>query len=289
MYYKSKAYRLFNGFNYVFLILVAITCILPLWHLFVVSLSGKTAASTGQVGLFPVDFTLEAYTKTFSNSNFLRALGISLVRTVVGTSLSMILITMTGYALSKTFRGRNLYMWFFVITMLFGGGLIPSYILVTSLGLKNTLGALILPGALGVYNVILIMNFFKSIPRALEEAALIDGASFTKIFARIYIPLSMAGLATVGLFIMVGNWNSWFDGLLYISKTENYPLATFLQTIVVQNNIQDLATNAQSLSNLSERTIKAAQIFIGALPILMVYPFLQKYFVTGIKVGAVKE
>lgn len=288
MYYKTTGYKVFRIFNYIFLILAAVLCLLPLWHLFAVSLSGKTAASSGLVGLLPVDFTLEAYTKTFANPNFLKSLGISVIRTVAGTMLALVLITTAGYALSKEFRGRNTYMWLFVITMLFGGGLIPSYILITSLGMKDTLWALILPGAFGVYNLILIMNFFKTIPAALEEAAYIDGASFTKIFLSIYLPLSMPGIATIGLFIMVGHWNSWFDGLLYISKTENYPLATFLQTVVIQSNIQDLATNAQSLSNLSERTIKAAQIFIGALPILMVYPFLQKYFVKGITVGAVK-
>ena len=180
-------------------------------------------------------------------------------------------------------------MWFFVFTMLFGGGLIPSYLVNTSLGLKNNFLVYILPGAFSCYNLILIMNFFKSIPRALEEAALIDGASFFKVLWKIYLPLSKAGLATVALFIMVGNWNEWFTGILYMSDTKNYPLASFLQVIVVQGNQQDLALDPTSAAAMSERTIKAAQVFIGALPILLVYPFLQKYFVTGIVMGAVKE
>src|SRR5699024_2705709 len=194
-----------------------------------------------------------------------------------------------GYALSKNFRGRNTIMWLFVFTMLFGGGLIPSYIINTGLGLKNSFWVYIFPGAFSCYNMILIMNFFKSIPIALEEAALIDGASFFTVFRKIYLPLSLPGLATVALFIMVGSWNDWFTGILYMSDTKNYPLASFLQVIVVQNNTQDLALDPASAEQMSQRTIKAAQVFIGALPILMVYPFLQKYFVKGIVMGAVKE
>ena len=227
--------------------------------------------------------------KTFNNNNFVRSIVIALLRTAIGTLLSMFIITTAGYALSKEFRGRTVLMWFFVFTMLFSGGLIPSYMVNTSLGLKNNFLVYILPGAFGCYNLILIMNFFKSIPKALEEAALIDGASFFTVLRKIYLPLSKAGLATVALFIMVGNWNEWFTGILYMSDTKNYPLASFLQVIVVQGNQQDLALDPSSAAAMSERTIKAAQVFIGALPILLVYPFLQKYFVKGIVMGAVKE
>ena len=172
---------------------------------------------------------------------------ISVVRTVLGTLISMVVITTAGYALSKEFRGRNGLMWIFVFTMLFSGGLIPSYILVSELGLKDTILVLILPGAFGAYNLILIMNFFKTIPKALEEAAFIDGASFFVIFSKIYLPLSLPGLATIGLFIMVGHWNSWFDGLLYMSTTDKYPLASFLQTVVVQNTAQNVALSASEV------------------------------------------
>ena len=190
---------------------------------------------------------------------------------------------------SRDFKGRTAIMWFFVFTMLFGGGLIPSYLVNSSLGLKNSFWVYILPGAFSCYNMILIMNFFRTIPKALEEAARIDGASFFTVFRKIYLPLSKAGLATVGLFIMVGNWNEWFTGILYMSDTKNYPLASFLQVIVVQGNQQDLSMDPTSAAAMSERTIKAAQVFIGALPILLVYPFLQKYFVKGVVMGAVKE
>ena len=281
--------KIFVLCNTIFLILVALLCFLPLVNLFAISLSGKSAATSGLVPFWPVDFPTLAYIKTFHNSNFIRSLVISFLRTGSGTLFGMCVITTAGYALSKEFRGRTALMWFFVFTMLFGGGLIPSYLVNTSLGLKNNFLVYILPGAFSCYNLILIMNFFKSIPRALEEAALIDGASFFKVLWKIYLPLSKAGLATVALFIMVGNWNEWFTGILYMSDTKNYPLASFLQVIVVQGNQQDLALDPTSAAAMSERTIKAAQVFIGALPILLVYPFLQKYFVTGIVMGAVKE
>lgn len=285
----SFSRKIFVICNTIFLVTMALLCILPLINLFALSLSGKAAANSGAVTFWPVDFTLMAYEKTFHNSNFIRSILIAVGRTAIGTLFSMFVITTAGYALSKDFRGRTPLMWFFVFTMLFGGGLIPSYLVNTSLGLKNNFLVYIIPGAFSCYNLILIMNFFKSIPKALEEAALIDGANFFTVLWRIFLPLSKAGLATVALFIMVGNWNEWFTGILYMSDTKNYPLASFLQVIVVQGNQQDLALDPASAAAMSERTIKAAQVFIGALPILLVYPFLQKYFVTGLVMGAVKE
>ena len=244
--------KIFVLCNTIFLILVALLCFLPLVNLFAISLSGKSAANSGLVTFWPVDFTTLAYIKTFHNSNFIRSLVISFLRTGAGTLFGMFVITTAGYALSKEFRGRTALMWFLVFTMLFGGGLIPSYLVNTSLGLKNNFLVYILPGAFSCYNLILIMNFFKSIPRALEEAALIDGASFFKVLWKIYLPLSKAGLATVALFIMVGNWNEWFTGILYMSDTKNYPLASFLQVIVVQGNQQDLALDPTSAAAMSE-------------------------------------
>ena len=285
----STSRKVFVVCNTIFLILLALACVLPLLNQFAISLSGKAAANSGQVTFWPIDFTTAAYEKTLQNANFVRSLLIAVARTVIGTLVSMFVIVTAGYALSKDFKGRTAIMWFFVFTMLFSGGLIPSYMVNTSLGLKNNFWVYILPGAFSCYNMILVMNFFKSIPHVLEEAALIDGASFFTVLWKIFLPLSKAGLATVALFIMVGNWNEWFTGILYMSDTKNYPLASFLQVIVVQGNQQDLALDPTSAAAMSERTIKAAQVFIGALPILMVYPFLQKYFSKGIVMGAVKE
>ena len=285
----SFSRKIFVVINTIFLVSLALLCVLPLINLLAISFSGKAAANSGIVTFWPVDPTILAYQKTLQNSNFVRSLEISFARTLLGTLLSMFVITTAGYALSKDFRGRTPLMWFFVFTMLFGGGLIPSYMVNTSLGLKNNFLVYILPGAFSCYNLILIMNFFRSIPKALEEAALIDGASFFDVLLKIFLPLSKAGLATVALFTMVGHWNEWFTGILYMSDTKNYPLASFLQVIVVQGNQQDLALDPTSAAAMSERTIKASQIFIGVLPILLVYPFLQKYFVKGMIVGAVKE
>ena len=289
MRHTSTSRKVFVVCNTIFLVTMALLCILPLWNLLAISFSGKSAANSGAVTFWPIDFTPLAYVKTFNNNNFIRSMIIAFLRTSFGTLLSMFVITTAGYALSKEFRGRTPLMWFFVFTMLFGGGLIPSYMVNVSLGLKNNFLVYILPGAFVCYNLILIMNFFKSIPKSLEEAALIDGASFFTVLRKIYLPLSKAGLATVALFIMVGYWNEWFTGILYMSDTKNYPLASFLQVIVVQGNNQDLSLDPASALAMSERTIKAAQVFIGALPILLVYPFLQKYFVKGIVMGAVKE
>jgi len=292
MYHKTAGYKAFNIFNHLFLLSLSILCILPLWHVLAVSFSGKSAATANIINLWPVDFTLESYAKTINNPAFIRALLYSIYRTVLGTALSMSVIVFAGYALSKriaAFKSRNVYMWFFVFTMLFSGGLVPGYILISNLHLINTIWALVLPMALSVYNMILLMNFFRNIPAELEEAALIDGAGLFRILFSIHLPISMPALATITLFTLVGHWNSWFDGLIYMMDTKKYPLATFLQTVVVQQDFSKMSINPEDMENLSQRTVKSAQIFIGALPILLVYPFLQKYFVKGIVLGAVKE
>jgi len=290
MYYKTPSYRVFSVFNNIFLTLLSVLCLLPLYHLLMVSLSSTAPANAGLVTFWPIGFTFEAYTKTFNNVNFLSSLWVSVERTVLGTGLALIVNTIAAYALSKethVFRARNVYLWYFVITMLFSGGLIPGYILILKLGLMNTLMALILPGLVAVFNIILLLNFFRSVPKDLEEAAFIDGAGHFRTFLSVYLPISLPVIATVSLFIMVGHWNSYFDGIIYIRDSDKLPLATFMQTIIVQADMSKLDPSA--VANLSQRTIRASQIFISALPILLVYPFLQRYFVTGIVVGAVKE
>jgi putative aldouronate transport system permease protein len=290
MYHKTIPYRIFSIFNNVFLAAVAILCLLPLYHLLMVSLSASAPANAGLVTFWPIGFTLEAYTKTFSNVNFLSSLWVSVQRTVIGTALALVVNTIAAYALSKetrVFRARNIYLWYFVITMLFSGGLIPGYMLILKLGLMNSLWALILPGLVAVFNIILLLNFFRTVPKDLEEAAFIDGAGQFRTFISIYLPVSLPVIATVSLFMMVGHWNSYFDGMIYIRDAEKLPLATFMQTIIVQADMTKL--DPAAVANLSQRTIRASQIFISALPILMVYPFLQRFFVTGIVVGAVKE
>jgi len=292
MVYNTLGYRIFTVINTVFLIVLAVMCILPMLHILAVAFSSKAPANANLVNFWPIGFTWDAFNETFANRNFLRAIMVSVYRTVLGTGLFLIITTITAYPLSKensVFKGRSLYIWFFVFTMLFGGGLVPSYILITKLGLINSIWALVLPGAVEVWSIILMLNFFRGIPKELEEAALIDGAGQFMTMLRIYIPLSLPAVATLSLFTMVGHWNAWFDGMIYNTDANKYPLATLLQTIIVQQDFSKLGLDPKDLANIAQRTVKAAQIFIGALPILLVYPFLQKYFVKGIVVGAVKE
>ncbi|OBR66368.1 ABC transporter permease [Paenibacillus oryzae] len=290
MYHKTLSYRIFSIFNNIFLSVVAVVCLLPLFHLLMVSLSSASAANGGLVTFWPVGFTLEAYSITFENENFISSLWVSLQRTVLGTTFAMLITSLAAYALSKEtrdFRARKVYMWYFVITMLFSGGMIPNYILILKLGLMDTLLALILPVTVSVYNLILLLNFFRTVPRELEEAAFMDGAGHFRTFISIYLPVSMPALATISLFTMVMHWNAYFDGLIYIKETARLPLASFLQTIIVQADMTRFDPTV--VQKLSQRTIRASQIFIGSLPILIAYPFLQRYFVKGIVIGAVKE
>ncbi|MDQ8739485.1 carbohydrate ABC transporter permease [Paenibacillus sp. LHD-38] len=290
MYYKTMSYRIFSLFNNVLLTIISIVCLLPLYHLLMVSLSSSAPANAGLVTFWPIGFTFEAYSKTFENANFLSSLWVSVQRTVLGTALAMAVNAVAAYALSKEtriFRARNIYLWYFVVTMLFSGGLIPGYILILKLGLMNTLMALILPVTVSVYNVILLLNFFRTVPKELEEAAFIDGASHLRSFVSIYLPISMPAIATISLFTMVMHWNAYFDGLIYIKESMDLPLASFLQTVIVQADMSKF--DPSIVANKSQRTLRASQIFIGALPILLVYPILQRYFVKGIVIGAVKE
>ncbi|REJ11400.1 MAG: ABC transporter permease [Paenibacillaceae bacterium] len=292
MYHKTLPYRIFNVFNTAFLSALAVICVIPLLHVLAVSLSSKAAADGNLVGLWPVDFSLEAYKATINNPYFLGSVWISVMRTVLGTALILLVTVLAAYPLSKEtreFRGRPVYAWMFVFTMIFNGGLVPFYILIMKLGLIDKFAVLIIPAMVNVWLIVLMMNFFRGVPRALEEAAFIDGASHFGVLFRIYLPLSLPALATLGLFAGVWHWNSWFDGLLYLSRKEDYPLATYLQTVIVSRDMSSMNFTIEEMQLLSQKTINAAQIFIGALPVLLVYPFLQRYFIKGLVLGSVKE
>jgi len=288
----SLGRKVFVVCNFVFLALLSFLCLMPIIHILAISFSSGAAAAAGKVTLWPVEFTTAAYNNVFGKPEYLRAFWVSVQRVVLGTSLSMFLVILTAYPLSKEthqFRLRTWYAWFFVFTILFNGGLIPTYLTVKSLGLIDTLWALILPTAVPVFNVILLLNFYRSLPKELEESSRIDGAGHFTTLWKIYVPLSLPALATTGLFTMVGHWNSWFDGMLYMNHTENYPLQTFLQTVIIQMDFRFIkAENAELMLKLSDRTSRAAQIFVAAFPILIVYPFLQKLFIKGIVMGSVK-
>ncbi|KRE57856.1 carbohydrate ABC transporter permease [Paenibacillus sp. Soil750] len=292
MYYKNPSYKVFYYLNVTLLILVSILCILPMLHIFAVSLSGKTAAESNLVTLFPIDFNLDSYVKTFQNDNFLHAIQISIWRSLIGTVMAMMVTVLAAFPLSRSnieFKPRNFYVWFFLIIMIFDAGLIPHYLLIQKIGLVGSFWVYILPHLLNVWNIILMMNFFRAIPKELDEAATMDGATSFRIFFSVYLPISMPALATLSLFTLVGHWNNWFDGMLYMRSPEQWPLATLLQTIVVARDLSKTGIDFEDLELLSNRSVKAAQIFIAMIPILIVYPFLQRFFVKGMVIGAVKE
>ncbi|MBU5350847.1 carbohydrate ABC transporter permease [Paenibacillus silvae] len=291
MYHKSKSYRVFNVINISFLILVAIMCIVPMIHVLAVSFSNKAAADANLVSLWPVGFSLEAYKKTMNNPIFLNSLWISLLRTVIGTGITLLITFLAAYPLSKEnseFKGRTVYSWIFVFSMIFNGGLVPFYMVIQKIGLMDSFWVLVLPGAVNTFLVILMLNFFRGIPKELEEAALIDGANHFRTLFSIFLPISMPSIATIALFSMVFHWNSWFDGLLYMNNAKDYPLATFMQTVIIKRDMSTMAMNPKEMETISQTTVRAAQIFIGSAPILIVYPFLQRYFVKGMTLGSVK-
>ncbi|MEC0243805.1 carbohydrate ABC transporter permease [Paenibacillus dokdonensis] len=287
--------KVFVVFNTLVLTLITLLGIIPFIHLLSISLSSNTAATAGEVSLWPVGFNFDAYKYLGEKVEFFRSLGVSVERVVLGTAVNMFLVFITAFPLAKSreqFKFRTPYVWFFAVTMFFGGGLIPTYIVVKNTGLIDSIWALILPGALNVWNMVLMLNFFRTIPKELDEAATIDGAGHWTVLWRIYLPISLPSIATIGLFTIVGHWNAWFDGILYLNSPDKYPLQTYLSTLIMSINAQMQSLSLEqikAMENLSEKTLQTAQIFMGALPIMVVYPFLQKYFVKGMTVGSVKE
>lgn len=285
--------KAFVTLNYGFLTVLSISCVLPLLYVLALSFSSSSAASAGLVKLWPVDFTIKAYDFILKKPAFSHSFLVTIERVVLGTAINMFLTILTAYPLSKesaAFKSRTVYAWYFVFTILFSGGLIPWYITIQMTGINDTIWALILPGAVPVFNVILLLNFYRKLPKELEESAFMDGASHWTTLFRIYFPLSLPAMATVTLFTIVTHWNSWFDGLILMNRPEHYPLSTYLQTIMTQINLSALnQEQIKELADVSDRTAKAAQILLASLPILLVYPFLQKYFITGIVMGSVKE
>ena len=290
----TPARRVFMVCNSVILTITAACCLLPFINLLAVSFSESSAVAAGDVTFWPVGFTLDSYKFVASSDKFLRAFVISIIRVILGVAVNMLMMVITAYPLSrdnKQLAGRNIYAWFFVISMLVGGGLSPTYLVIVKTGLINSIWALILPGALPVYNMVILLNFFRELPKELEEAARIDGASFWSVLWKIILPVSKPALATVGLFCIVSHWNSWFDGLIYMNTPRMYPLQSYLQTMIM--NPEQMLQAAGSdytklLAMVNARTSRAAQLFLGALPILCVYPFLQKDFTTGLVMGSVK-
>lgn len=288
---RTLGTRLGTLLNYLGLGTFALLCVLPMLHILAVSFSDRAASAGGFVALWPIGFNTVSYQKVFGGGAFLNSMGVSVLRTVGGTALMMALTILTAYPLSRSgreLRGRDLFLWVLIFAMLFNGGIIPLFLVVRNLGLLNTIWSLILPAALPIFNIIMMMNFFRDIPQELDDAAVIDGASHWQRLWRIYLPLSLPGIATLTLFCAVFHWNSWFDGMIYMTRGENYPLQTFLRSVVIQLDVTSVIRDPSDFSQFSDRSVRAAQIFVTTLPILLVYPFLQRYFISGIKLGSIK-
>lgn len=277
---------------YVVVILLTLSCLLPLINMIAISFSGSDAVAANAVGLLPKDFTFSSYNKLLDDAQFWRSTMISFERVILGVFINMFMTITMAYPLSKSkirFPAREIYMKVIIFAMLFSGGIIPLFMVVSGLHLTNTIWALVLPGAVPVFNVILLINFFKGVPSALDEAARIDGASPVKTLIAIYLPISLPALATVILFAIVNHWNDYFSGLLYMSKASMYPLQTYIQQLSVDLTTVTDSERLKQLSATSTRAFNAAKIVVSTIPLLVIYPFLQKYFVTGMTIGAVKE
>lgn len=287
---ESFSRKVFTIFNYIFLSVCTIVCVFPILHILAVSFSSSTAVNAGKVIIWPVEFQINTYEFVTKGSEFYSSFMVTVERTVLSVLISMILTVLAGYPLSmsqKQFKGREFYKWFFMITMLFNGGLIPTYLVVSNTGLIDSIWALVIPCAVPVFNIILIQNFFKGIPYEISESAALDRAGHMTILFKLIVPLSKPVLATLTLFVAVNHWNAWFDGMLYMNRPENYPLQTYLRTIVVEINLETV-TDLSVVESICQKNSKAAQIIIAMVPILCVYPFLQKYFTKGIILGSVK-
>lgn len=289
---STRGYRVFSVFNYFFLVALAFLCLVPILNVLAMSLSSSMAIQMGRVSLWPIEVNTTAYQYLIRNERFWQAMGVTVQRLALGGALNMLMTVMVAYPLSKgsdAFPARTRYAWYFLITILFGGGLIPGFLIVKYTGLINSIWALVIPGAVPVFNVILLLNFFRQLPKEMEEAAFIDGCGHWRILLSIFIPTSMPAIATIALFTLVGHWNEWFSAIIYMQRMEMYPLQTYLQNVVISSSFRVTnPTDTEILNKLSNRTISSAQIFIGMVPILLVYPFVQKYFVKGIVLGSVK-
>jgi putative aldouronate transport system permease protein len=291
--YRTTSTIFTDAFLCFFVFVSSVLCLLPLLNTLAQSFSSAAAVDAGWVTFWPVQFSLKAYQTLLKEQSFFTAFGVSVLRVIVGGSINMLFIILMSYPLSKEkkiFPQRTFYVAVMLFTMLFSGGLVPWYLTVRNLKLLDKFWALVIPGAVGVYNVILMMNFFRGIPHELEEAALVDGAGPIRTLVSIYLPISTAGLATVALFCCIGHWNSYLDGIILINTPSKMPLQSYVQQFVV--NMDSGKTKSleelQRLMKLNNRTLNAAKLFITMIPILVVYPFLQRYFTKGLVLGAVK-
>ena len=290
----SMGRKVFLAVDVIVILLLCLICMVPLLNLLAYSFSASQPIIENKVFLWPKEFTLKAYQYVLESKEFWSSVSVSVKRVLLGVPLNTLLTILVAYPLSKDerqFKARKYYVAYMLTVMLFNGGLMPTYYIVSKTKLIDTVWALIIPGAVPIFNCIVLMNFFRGIPSELEESAKLDGASQWQILWRIFIPISKPSLATIILFSLINHWNSWFDGLIYSNHTTNYPLQSYLQTLVTstteilaQGDVKAIA----KLVDINDTNMKAAQIFISVIPLMLIYHFLQKYFTTGLTMGSVK-
>ncbi|MET1174265.1 carbohydrate ABC transporter permease [Paenibacillus amylolyticus] len=289
--YNSPAGKVFDIFNYVMLGILGILTVLPFLYIIGNSFATEAEITERSFFLIPKVFSFSAYEYIFSSSTIFRSIGVSIFITVAGTLVNLLFTLTMAYPLSRSdFWGRNVMMNMVIFSMLFGGGMIPTYLVIRGLGLLDSYWALMLPGAISAFNLIVVKNFFQQMPPGLEEAARIDGCSDLGVLWRIVLPLSKPVIATFALFYAVGHWNNFFSALLYISDSDKWPLQVMLRQIVLlsQASVGDMANMDPNFVQPPEQSIKMAVIVVGTIPILLVYPFLQKHFAKGVMLGSIK-
>jgi putative aldouronate transport system permease protein len=286
--HRSTADLMYDAMIYLLLAIIIFAFIYPLYYMFVISVSGGPQVMRGEVTWFPLAFTLEAYHKVFGLPDFLRSYGNTVLYTSLGTLINLILTSLCAYPLSrKKLFGRKWITVMIIITLLFHGGLIPTYLVINSLGMMNTIWAMVIPPAINVWYMIIMRTFFQNIPEEIHESAHLDGANELYIFLRIVLPLSMPVMATMIMFYAVWHWNSFFPALLYLNDSELYPVQLIMRGVIIEGGIAD-QTNASDRLAVIQTSIRYAVIIVTILPILAVYPFIQKYFVKGAMIGSLK-
>lgn len=288
---RSFGSRLFSFFNYSLLLLLTVFCLLPLIHIVAVSFSARIPSMGNLVGLWPIGFNTYNYERLLATPRFLMAFKISVGRTVMGTVLNLLIIVLTAYPLAarEWFPGKEPFKWYLVFAMLFSGGLIPWFLVMKELHLTNSFFGLVFPRMVDVWSVLIMINYFRTLPQEYIEAAQMDGATHWDILLKVFVPLALPMLAALSLFQAVFYWNDYFDGLVLLNDSGLFPLQTYLQTTILSRQATGAITNVDPglLMRFSERAWRAAQIVVSAIPILVVYPFVQRYFVT-MRLGGIK-
>ncbi|MGE7825913.1 carbohydrate ABC transporter permease [Paenibacillus sp. NPDC093718] len=290
---QSRSERIAGVFIYIILSFITLLVLYPLFFVLIASISAPETVMRGEVWLWPKELSFVGYERLFANSELMRGFLNTLLYTTTGTALNVLMTIAAAYPLSRVdFKGRHVFTLIIVFTMFFSGGMIPNYLLVKELGMLDTIWAIIIPSAVSVWNIIIMRTFFQSsIPKEMQEAAFIDGASNMRVLLRIVLPLSGPILAVMVLFYAVGHWNSYFSALIYLSDRDNYPMQLFLREILVQGQMQemvDISDDSLARSLMDAEAIKYAAVIVTNLPMLLLYPFLQKYFVKGVMIGAIK-